>query len=401
MRDDANTSPPTNKQNPSCFASFREHYTSPSPAVSIKFVREVITVASLRAQLDYQVSGTKPSSLNVEFLVQDCLIPSENDWCKAYVLQVQPEGLVDVRVLSGDGAGNIVKGVSVKRLRGRRRVTAAIKFFYATAMIALFMTFLLLIPLVAFPRFCPLMNSRQTSLTSALSPSVCNSSTNFSIRGSHLRRLPLECCAPTVEGNRAFNNWLSSSEKDVTKELKNPMCRLDPDILFRHVFFCAGGSYAGLANLLLSSNAHLSVHIAFIFMRFMVLVRGRCSKVSLGVFSHSLASNLGSTIETPRPTIEGWVLFSLGNVVLVTFWTLAATAIPATWPNWALLIWFEFFWGQALLLLPFFWSFWQRKAMGGGHLLGLCFRACSLRSGLGLHCQMTCKSTRLFVILEC
>lgn len=241
MRDDANTSPPTNKQNPSCFASFREHYTSPSPAVSIKFVREVITVASLRAQLDYQVSGTKPSSLNVEFLVQDCLIPSENDWCKAYVLQVQPEGLVDVRVLSGDGAGNIVKGVSVKRLRGRRRVTAAIKFFYATAMIALFMTFLLLIPLVAFPRFCPLMNSRQTSLTSALSPSVCNSSTNFSIRGSHLRRLPLECCAPTVEGNRAFNNWLSSSEKDVTKELKNPMCRLDPDILFRHVFFCAGG----------------------------------------------------------------------------------------------------------------------------------------------------------------
>lgn len=368
MQDEANVSKVASEQNDSCWAWFRERCTSKSPPTSIKFTREVVTIAGLRAQLDRQVSGTKSSSLNVEFLPRDCLIPKESDWYKGCVIRVQPEGVVDVKVTSGDDAGKIVQGIPLKRLRSRRSFSAAIKLYYASGFTALFVSYLLLIPLAAFPRYCPLMHGRGTTLDSGWSSSLCKNLTS-SRNGSFARRMPIESCAAGAEGDRAFINWLSSSETGVTEELKNPLCRLDPDILFKYVFLCAGISYAALFTAFVDTNVNLSI-----FITLSCFDLCRCAKIGLGLYSHALAANLGSTIEVPRPTLEAWVLFPLSNVFLIVFWSFAVGTVASTWINWALLIIFEFLWGQALLLLPFFWSFWQRGAMGGGHILGLCIR---------------------------
>lgn len=328
--DEPNVSQIAREQKTSCWASkltwLRERLISDSPPTSINFVREVITLAGLRAQLERQDSATKSSSLNVEFLAQEHLIPAESDWSKARVIRVQPDGLVDVKMSSGDHAGTIVEGIPVKRLRGRRACTASVKIYYGSGFAALLVSYLLLIPLHAFPRYCPLMHGRGSPLHSGWSSSSCISSTGFR-NGNLSRRMPIETCAANSQGDRAFINWLSNSSTGVLEELKNPLCRLDPDILFK------------------------------------------CAKIGLGLYSHALAAQMGSTIEVPRPTREAWVVFPFSNVALGTFWYLAATSVPFTWIDYALLIIFEFLWAQALILLPLFWSFWQRGAMGGGHIL--------------------------------
>jgi len=316
--------PKVSKTPSSCITSLRERFTSPPPAQSIKYVREPLTLDALKSQLERRGSG---SSLKVEFLVHDTEFFSESDWCKACVLRVGPEGLVDVKVLSGNKAGKIVKNIPLKRLRGTRRITGTIQFFYVTLTIGLLAMFSLLIPVIAFPRVCPLMNSRHSAPVSTYANSTGgNSSSDHGIKQA--RWLPIEFCAASSDGDRMLDHWLSGADNDVVIELEEALCRMDPDVFFR------------------------------------------CSKVCLGWVSISLAGIVGLSMETPRPTIEGWVLSVIANVVGITYWFLIATAsaIPPSLTNWAMIIWFQFFSAQGLLFLPFLWPFWQHRFVAVGHI---------------------------------
>ena len=224
------TKEPTKLKTPSsCTTSFRERFTSPPPAQSIKFFREDLTLGALKNQLERK----GPGSRKVEFLVHDTEFFSESDWCKACVLRVGPEGLVEVKVLSGNEAGKIVKNIPLKRLRGTLKITATIQFFYVTLIIGLLAMFSILVPVIAFPRVCPLMSSRHSTPVSTYADLTSeNNSSDLDIKQA--RALPLELCAASSDGDRMVEHWLSSADNKVTMELEKALCRMDPDVLFRY-----------------------------------------------------------------------------------------------------------------------------------------------------------------------
>ena len=150
------------------------------------------------------------------------------------MLRVGPEGLVDVKVLSGNEAGKIVKNIPLRRLRGTRRITATMQFFYVTLTIGLVAMFLLLLPVIAFRRVCPLMNSRHSDLDAPISAYANLSGANKSSDHGIERVLPIEFCAASSDGDRMLKHWLSGPENKVLIELEETLCRIDPDAFFRY-----------------------------------------------------------------------------------------------------------------------------------------------------------------------
>ena len=93
--------------------------------------------AGLGAQLQ-QIHRVKAGGVKVEFLPRgsNSLMASESDWCKARVFKIGPDAVVDLKVLSGPNTGKILERFPIARLRGPKRTTATVKFFWAMAAIS-------------------------------------------------------------------------------------------------------------------------------------------------------------------------------------------------------------------------------------------------------------------------